>query len=88
MPSNARRLYGRQLQRFGELIQETASRGISPEKVAKVNWKAIRSDRPKPRYLVGMDAKVSARMRGALPDRTFDRFLQRRLKMPTDVPQS
>jgi NAD(P)-dependent dehydrogenase (short-subunit alcohol dehydrogenase family) len=88
MPSTARRLYGRQLQRFGEMIQETASRGISPEKVAQVNWKAIRSDRPKYRYLVGMDAKVSARMRGVLPDRIFDRFLQRRLKMPTDVPES
>src|SRR5215216_1644184 len=34
MPANARRLYGRQLSRFGEVLMETASRGISPQKVA------------------------------------------------------
>src|SRR6266545_3786021 len=43
MPANARRLYGKQLTRFGELLGETASRGIRPDKVAKVIYKAIRS---------------------------------------------
>jgi NAD(P)-dependent dehydrogenase (short-subunit alcohol dehydrogenase family) len=86
MPAAAQRLYGRQLSRFGELLTETASRGISPEKVARVVHKAIRSNKPKHRYLVGTDAKVAARLKRSLPDRTFHRMLHGRLKMPTDVP--
>jgi NAD(P)-dependent dehydrogenase (short-subunit alcohol dehydrogenase family) len=86
MSAAGRRLYGRQLTRFGEVLTETADRGISPEKVAKVIHKAIRSDKPKHRYLVGTDAKVAARLKGNLPERTFSRMLGRQMKMPTDVP--
>ena len=86
MSPSARRLYGKQMTRYGEVIQETASRGIPPSKVAKVIHKAIRLDRPKHRYLVGTDAKISARLNGMLSDRTFDRMLHRQLKLPTDVP--
>src|SRR4051812_21427067 len=53
MPEDARRLYGPQVSRFGEVLQETASRGISPDKVAEVVHKAIASENPKHRYLVG-----------------------------------
>jgi NAD(P)-dependent dehydrogenase (short-subunit alcohol dehydrogenase family) len=81
-----RRLYGKQLARFGEVLSETASRGIPPEKVAKVIHKAIRSDKPRHRYLVGTDAKIAARLKGNLPERTFSKFLARQTKMPTDVP--
>jgi NAD(P)-dependent dehydrogenase (short-subunit alcohol dehydrogenase family) len=84
---DARRLYGRQLSRFGETLQETASHGIPPERVARVIHRAIRSDNPRPRYLVGTDAKVAARLKGTLPDRTFSKLAGRRLKMPTDVPE-
>jgi NAD(P)-dependent dehydrogenase (short-subunit alcohol dehydrogenase family) len=86
MTPAARRLYGKQMARYGEVIEETAKRGIPPSKVAKVIHKAIRSDRPKHRYLVGTDAKVAARLNAALPDRTFDRMIHRQLKLPTDVP--
>jgi NAD(P)-dependent dehydrogenase (short-subunit alcohol dehydrogenase family) len=86
MSESARRLYGKQMARYREVIQETAKRGIPPSKVAKVIHKAIRSDRPKHRYLVGTDAKISARLNGMLSDRTFDRMLHRQLKLPTDVP--
>jgi len=86
MPENARRLYGKQMVRFGEVLTETASRGISPEKVAKVIHKAIASDNPRHRYLVGTDAKIGARLKGTLPDRTFSKLAGRQMKMPTDVP--
>jgi NAD(P)-dependent dehydrogenase (short-subunit alcohol dehydrogenase family) len=82
----ARRLYGKQLTRFGEVLNETADRGIHPNKVAKVIHKAIRSDKPKHRYLVGTDAKVAARLKGTLPERTFSKMVARQTKMPTDVP--
>jgi NAD(P)-dependent dehydrogenase (short-subunit alcohol dehydrogenase family) len=86
MPEDARRLYGRQLSRFVEVISETASRGIAPEKVAEVVHKAIASENPKHRCLVGTDAKVGARLKSTLPDRTFSKLAARRMKMPTDVP--
>jgi NAD(P)-dependent dehydrogenase (short-subunit alcohol dehydrogenase family) len=86
MPEDARRLYGRQLTRFGELLNETASRGIPPDKVAEVIHKAIAADNPRYRYLVGTDAKIAARLKGALPDRTFSKLAGRQIKMPTDVP--
>jgi NAD(P)-dependent dehydrogenase (short-subunit alcohol dehydrogenase family) len=83
---DARRLYGKQLARFGEVLGETADRGIHPDKVAKVIHKAIRSDNPRHRYLVGTDAKVAARLKGNLPERTFSKLVARQVKMPTDVP--
>jgi NAD(P)-dependent dehydrogenase (short-subunit alcohol dehydrogenase family) len=86
MPEDARRLYGRQVTRFGEVLNETASRGIAPEKVAEVIHKAIASDKPRHRYLVGTDAKIGARLKGTLPDRTFSKLAARQMKMPTDVP--
>jgi NAD(P)-dependent dehydrogenase (short-subunit alcohol dehydrogenase family) len=86
MPDDARRLYGRQIERFREVIKETASRGISPEKVGEVVWKAISSENPRHRYLVGTDAKIGARMKGTLPDRAFSKLAARQMKMPTDIP--
>jgi NAD(P)-dependent dehydrogenase (short-subunit alcohol dehydrogenase family) len=86
MPEDARRLYGRQITRFGEVINETASRGISPDKVAEVVHKGISSENPRHRYLVGTDAKIGARLKGTLPDRTFSKLAARQMKMPTDVP--
>jgi NAD(P)-dependent dehydrogenase (short-subunit alcohol dehydrogenase family) len=82
----AKRLYSKQLNRMDEVLRETASRGISPEKVAKVIHEAIRSEKPKHRYLVGRDAKIAARLKGNLPDRTFTKLIGRQIKMPTDVP--
>jgi NAD(P)-dependent dehydrogenase (short-subunit alcohol dehydrogenase family) len=80
------RLYSKQLDRMEEVLSETASRGIPPEKVAKVIHEAIRSEKPKHRYLVGRDAKIAARLKGTLPDRTFKKLIDRQIKMPTDVP--
>ena len=86
MPANTKRLYGKQLKRMDEVLTETAKRGISPQKVAKVIHTAIRSEKPKHRYLVGTDAKVAARLKGNLPERTFSKMVGRQFKMPTDVP--
>src|SRR4051794_33881639 len=86
MSPTEKRLYRKQLDRMEEVLSETASRGISPEKVAKVIHTAIRSEKPKHRYLVGRDAKIGARLKGNLPDRTFMKLIGRQLKMPNDVP--
>jgi NAD(P)-dependent dehydrogenase (short-subunit alcohol dehydrogenase family) len=86
MPDEAKRLYGAQLEHFGNALQDTASKGIPPERVAQVIHKAIRLANPKARYLVGTDAKVAARLKGALPDRGFDRIVTRRMKLPKEAP--
>jgi NAD(P)-dependent dehydrogenase (short-subunit alcohol dehydrogenase family) len=82
LPDSARKLYGAQFSRFGELLKETADRGIPPEKVAKVVRKAIRSNRPKHHYLVGTDAKMGARINAILPGRAMDAMLRRQTKFP------
>jgi NAD(P)-dependent dehydrogenase (short-subunit alcohol dehydrogenase family) len=50
-------------------------RGISPKKVAEVIEAAIGHRRPRPRYLVGGDAKMMAFLRRVSPDRLFDRIV-------------
>jgi NAD(P)-dependent dehydrogenase (short-subunit alcohol dehydrogenase family) len=86
MSDDEKRLYGKQLERMEKVLMDTASRGIPPEGVAKVIQKAIASEKPKHRYLVGTDAKIAARLKGGLPDRAFAGLVGRRFKMPTDVP--
>jgi NAD(P)-dependent dehydrogenase (short-subunit alcohol dehydrogenase family) len=86
MSETETRLYRKQLDRMEEVLSETASRGIAPEKVAEVIHTAISSDNPKYRYLVGRDAKIAAKLKGNLPDRTFKKLIDRQIKMPTDVP--
>src|SRR6476620_3298260 len=86
MPDDAKRLYGPQIETFFEGFVEGGRKGIPPEKVATVIHGAIRSDNPKPRRLVGTDAKIGARLKGTVPDRTFHKMVRGRFKLPTDVP--
>jgi len=85
MPAKAKKLYGAQLKTFGGVLQETASRGIPAEKVAKVVERAISRRNPRPRYLVGTDAKVGARLNALTSDRTFDRIIRRNMKLPKNL---
>jgi NAD(P)-dependent dehydrogenase (short-subunit alcohol dehydrogenase family) len=87
LPAKAKKLYGDQMRRFGEVIADTANRGIPPEKVANVVYRAIRSHNPRHRYLVGSDAKIAGRLKGMLPDRTFSGLQGRQMKLPADAPE-
>jgi NAD(P)-dependent dehydrogenase (short-subunit alcohol dehydrogenase family) len=87
LPAAAQRLYGAQLQSWSKVfLEEIPARGSSPEKVAEAISKAIRSRRPRPRYLVGSDAKILAKVHAALPKRTFDRVARRAFKQPKKLP--
>ncbi|MGN6815917.1 MAG: SDR family oxidoreductase [Solirubrobacterales bacterium] len=68
-------LYGAAIEKFRKVIQATAARGIPPEKVAKAIAHALESSRPRTRYLVGLDAKVQARLKPLLPTPVFDRIV-------------
>jgi NAD(P)-dependent dehydrogenase (short-subunit alcohol dehydrogenase family) len=74
-------LYGAALEKFKKVIEDTAERGIPPEKVAKAVSHALESSRPKTRYLVGLDAQVQARIQPFIPTRLFDRIVARQLNL-------
>jgi NAD(P)-dependent dehydrogenase (short-subunit alcohol dehydrogenase family) len=72
--------------RYGDLIAAALERaralgrtGMDPVKAAEVIVDAIESDKPRPRYLVGRDAKVMARLTRVLPDRAVDWLIARSL---------
>ncbi|HET9593553.1 MAG TPA: SDR family NAD(P)-dependent oxidoreductase, partial [Solirubrobacterales bacterium] len=74
-------LYGAALDKFRKVIEDTAERGIPPEKVAKAISHALESSRPKTRYLVGLDAQVQARLQPLIPTAIFDRIVARQLNL-------
>jgi NAD(P)-dependent dehydrogenase (short-subunit alcohol dehydrogenase family) len=78
---NTNLLYGAALDKFRKVIEDTAERGIPPEKVAKAIAHALESKRPKTRYLIGLDAKVQARLQPLIPTRLFDRIVARQLNL-------
>lgn len=74
-------LYGAALDKFRKVLEDTAERGIPPEKVAKAISHALESDRPRARYLVGLDAKVQAWLKPLIPTSVFDRIVARQLNL-------
>ncbi len=74
-------LYGAAIEKFRKVIEDTAERGIPPEKVAKAISHALESNRPRARYLVGLDAKVQARLKPFIPTSVFDRIVARQLNL-------
>lgn len=86
MGAESKRMYGGQLEAMKDTTRTTAERGIPPEKVAEVISRAIGSDSPKTRYLVGRDAKLTKRLSRLLGDKLFDRLMRRSMKLPDDAP--
>jgi NAD(P)-dependent dehydrogenase (short-subunit alcohol dehydrogenase family) len=74
-------LYGAAIEKFRKVIEDTADRGIRPEKVAKAISHALESPRPRARYLVGLDAKIQARLQPLIPTALFDRIVARQLNL-------
>jgi NAD(P)-dependent dehydrogenase (short-subunit alcohol dehydrogenase family) len=70
-------LYGEAIASYRKLVKRLAERGIAPEKVAKAVEHALSSRRPHTRYLVGLDARVQARLRPLIPTPVFDRIVAR-----------
>jgi NAD(P)-dependent dehydrogenase (short-subunit alcohol dehydrogenase family) len=70
-------LYGQAIVGFRKVVQDLADRGIPPAKVAREIAHALEADRPRSRYLVGLDAKLQARLKVVIPDRVFDRIVAR-----------
>jgi NAD(P)-dependent dehydrogenase (short-subunit alcohol dehydrogenase family) len=68
-------LYGQAIEGFRRVVRETAERGVSPERAADAIEHALTAAHPRARYLVGVDAKVQARIAPVVPTRLWDRLV-------------
>ena len=75
-PEQALALYGSRLAAFREFALKRSAGGAPPDAVAEVVDHALTAERPKPRYLVGRDARLRAGVE-RLPDRLRDRVYKR-----------
>jgi NAD(P)-dependent dehydrogenase (short-subunit alcohol dehydrogenase family) len=74
-------LYGAAIASFRGVVRKLAAKGIPPEKVAKAIAHALESSRPRTRYLVGLDAKLQARLKLVIPTRLFDRIIASQMNL-------
>jgi NAD(P)-dependent dehydrogenase (short-subunit alcohol dehydrogenase family) len=72
LPQEALTRYASFVEGVRQLIDKQDRAAIDPVRVAKVIERALFSPRPRPRYLVGVDAKVGAALARFLPDQTKD----------------
>ncbi len=72
-------LYGERLDSFAALGRKTGASGLAPEVVYKAIEHALTAPKPKARYVIGRDAKIQAVARTLLPDRAFDRVVEREI---------
>jgi NAD(P)-dependent dehydrogenase (short-subunit alcohol dehydrogenase family) len=79
IPPELQHAYGHVPAAMGKVLEDTARRGVPPEKVAETIEKALTAPRMKARYVVGTDAKVMLLVKQLLPDLVFDRLARRAL---------
>lgn len=72
-------LYAKPVAAYRRVTRKLAEKGIPAEKVARAIEHALTARRPRPRYLVGFDAKFQARVKPLVPTRLFDRIVARTL---------
>jgi NAD(P)-dependent dehydrogenase (short-subunit alcohol dehydrogenase family) len=75
-PPEAEQLYGARIVQFRKRAESAAREAVPPVAVAKAVEHALTAESPKPRYLVGRDAKRRAAIEH-LPDRLRDKALTR-----------
>ena len=76
-PAEALERYREQIESVRKIIEFQDRTGIPGEGVAKVIERALIESRPRPRYLVGRDAKIGGVISRVLPDRLRERVTRR-----------
>ena len=76
-PEEARSLYAKHIEGAKRAIEFQAKNGVPAQKVANAVEHALFSGRPRTRYLVGRDARMTALMKRLLPDRALDSIIRR-----------
>jgi NAD(P)-dependent dehydrogenase (short-subunit alcohol dehydrogenase family) len=74
LPSGVEQLYGRAIAAARTSALRSAARGMPADQVAAVVAQALTVRRPRARYLVGVDARITAIV-ARLPDRLRDRLI-------------
>jgi NAD(P)-dependent dehydrogenase (short-subunit alcohol dehydrogenase family) len=75
-------LYGPAFDALTAAAKKMERAAVPPEAVARVVERALTKPRPRPRYLVGLDAKAQALMTRFLPDRLRDAIMLRIIGYP------
>jgi NAD(P)-dependent dehydrogenase (short-subunit alcohol dehydrogenase family) len=73
-------LYGERMEQLKKRARKMGDTAAPPEEVARAIHHALTAKRPRTRYLVGRDARLTARLVWLLPDRVLDTLLARRLR--------
>ncbi len=79
IPPELKEQYGHVPEALGKVLQDTARRGVPPDRVAQTIERALTSRRMRARYLVGADARAMLIAKRLLPDRAFDGLVRRQL---------
>jgi NAD(P)-dependent dehydrogenase (short-subunit alcohol dehydrogenase family) len=77
-----RELYGATVERYRQVVKDTAERGVPADKVAVKIQHALEAKRPRSRYLIGIDAQVMARLKPIVPTPVFDWMIARAMAFP------
>jgi NAD(P)-dependent dehydrogenase (short-subunit alcohol dehydrogenase family) len=77
-----RELYEATIERYRQVVRDTAERGIPADKVAARIQHALEVRRPRTRYLIGIDAQVMARLKPFVPTPVMDWVIARAMAFP------
>jgi NAD(P)-dependent dehydrogenase (short-subunit alcohol dehydrogenase family) len=69
--------YGPAIERGRAFAAQRTRQAVPPSAVADVVAHALTAEKPRTRYLVGPQVRLLATLRAVLPDRWFDRLLER-----------
>ncbi|HEY5252890.1 MAG TPA: SDR family NAD(P)-dependent oxidoreductase [Acidimicrobiales bacterium] len=81
LPAEGMARYGSAITGLRKAMEFQARTGVDPAVVAAAVARAVTSERPKARYLVGRDAKVMALAARILPDRARDSVIRASVKL-------
>jgi NAD(P)-dependent dehydrogenase (short-subunit alcohol dehydrogenase family) len=82
VPEERLSLYRRRLEADLEMVEHLQHGGVSPRVVEDAILHALTAERPKTRYLVGLDAKTLSRLVRFIPDRLRDALITRYMRLP------
>jgi NAD(P)-dependent dehydrogenase (short-subunit alcohol dehydrogenase family) len=72
LSEKGREYYGDHIRKYVSFFLQMASRALPPQAVVDVIEHALEANRPKTRYVVTIDAKISVFIKWLLPDKAFD----------------
>ncbi|MEU7145382.1 SDR family NAD(P)-dependent oxidoreductase [Nocardia sp. NPDC046473] len=82
MGEAAERRYGQAMDAATQFNKKVEAGAGAPERIATVVERVLTARRPRPRYLVGTDARIALALKRLLPTRTMDTLLTRTMRLP------